>query len=79
MRLVDALDLDSEYGLGADLIQHSISGHSSERGLLGHLDDPSPRLIIGITLQPGPGEVTIVQLPDCLRVGDRRHQLVVFR
>ncbi len=31
MRLVDALDLDSEYGLGADLIQHSISGVGHDR------------------------------------------------
>ena len=31
MRLVDALDLDPEYGLGADLIQHSISGVGHDR------------------------------------------------
>ena len=31
MRLVDALDLDPEYGLGADLIQYSISGVGHDR------------------------------------------------
>ena len=31
MRLVDALDLDPEYGLGADLIEHSISGVGQDR------------------------------------------------
>ena len=31
MRLVDALDLDHEYGLGADMIEHSISGVGHDR------------------------------------------------
>ena len=31
MQLVDALDLDPEYGLGADLIRHSISGVGHDR------------------------------------------------